>query len=230
LAVSYEHLVWLMESLDKYNATLGDGITRYTFSAEYEAMREFVIDQMEEIGLSVNIDGFGNTFGTLETENTSLPPVYIGSHIDSVPRGGRFDGVLGVLAAIETARTIVLDSTRLTRPLVVVIFAEEEGGRFGQVMAGSRALVGRLSKKQLYELKDAQGITYEQALATHGYSNMPWKVLTPGSVHCMLEAHIEQSVVLERNRKTIGIVESIAGIQQSTMEAGEWQTTPAQRR
>jgi hydantoinase/carbamoylase family amidase len=188
----------------------GQGITRLAFSDEDWQARSFVIELMKEAGLTVTTDAFGNVFGRREGLNPKASVVMLGSHVDSVPQGGNFDGVVGVLGAIEALKCINEEKVENYHPIEVAVFMSEESSRFGVATLGSKAFWGKLSKAQLKSLKDKQGISLAEALQKRGLS--PENV---GSVHrknikCFLELHIEQGKVLETKKIQLGIVEAIA--------------------
>ena len=214
MPVEYQRIVEDIEKINSFNATPGKGITRITFSEEYQAARAWLSAEMEDLGMAVRTDGFGNLFGRLEGRQSSLPTIMAGSHLDTVANGGRFDGVVGVVAALETARCLVDEGRTLLHPYTVVVFAEEEGYRFGQVMAGSMAFAGMLSADELYSLRDRNSVSYAQAMDAAGLCRSGERLFAPADVKCMLEAHIEQGGVLESKGFALGVVEAIAGIHQ----------------
>lgn len=167
---------------------------------------------MEAAGLKVKTDDFGNLIGVLEGTDPSLPIVMAGSHLDSQPLGGRFDGVAGVLGAIEAVATVRDKGIKLRRSVHVVSFADEEGWRFKKGLFGSRGILGRLEEGEL-ERCDQQGISRRQALTDFGCDpgRLSESRYPEGSLHAYLELHIEQGPVLDRMNKPVGIVTGIAG-------------------
>lgn len=167
---------------------------------------------MQEAGMKSHIDHFGNLIGRLEGSNPGLPALMMGSHLDSQPYGGRFDGVAGVLCAIEAVKAITEMGLKPERSIEVVSFADEEGWRFTKGLFGSRGILGKLEPGEL-QRTDKDGITREQALIDFGcdpkkFSESEYK---PGSIHCFLELHIEQGPVLDLAGKPIGVVSGISG-------------------
>jgi allantoate deiminase/N-carbamoyl-L-amino-acid hydrolase len=167
---------------------------------------------MEEAGMQVRIDAFGNLIGRLEGSQPGLPVLMMGSHLDSQPYGGRFDGVAGVLCAIEVVHSLHEQGIRPVRSIEVISFADEEGWRFKKGLFGSRGILGKLEPGEL-ERTDSEGITRRQALLDFGgnpdlFSEDEYK---PGSIHCFLELHIEQGPILDLAQKPIGIVSGISG-------------------
>ena len=162
--------------------------------------------------MTTHIDHFGNLIGRLEGRDPELPVLMMGSHLDSQPYGGRFDGVAGVLCAIEAVRTLTEKGIQPGRPIEVVSFADEEGWRFNKGLFGSRGILGRLGPGEL-ERTDKEGITRKQALIDFGCDpeRFSESLYQPGSIHCFLELHIEQGPVLDLAQKPIGIVTGISG-------------------
>lgn len=167
---------------------------------------------MKEAGMSVRIDNFGNLIGRLEGKNPELPILMMGSHLDSQPYGGRFDGVAGVLCAIEVVKTLHDNGIVPERPIEVISFADEEGWRFNKGLFGSRGILGKLEEGEL-ERADKDGITRGQALKDFGcdvskFKDSEYKL---GSIFCFLELHIEQGPILDLAHKPIGVVSGISG-------------------
>lgn len=191
---------------------LGEGVNRPAFTdADWEG-RQYIIDCMNDAGLDVEIDGFGNVIGYKVGTNPDLPVVMIGSHTDSVPNGGNYDGVVGVLSAIEAVRSMIDDGFEQERTIAVVDFMCEESSRFGAATLGSKAMRGKLTLNDLHRLVDTQGITL--------YDVLKGRNLNPDAIESMaynrpvkafIEIHIEQGKVLEHEQKQIGIVSGIAG-------------------
>jgi hydantoinase/carbamoylase family amidase len=185
------------------------GITREVFTPTYERSVEFVSGLMRDVGLDVRRDAFGNLYGRLEGTDPSLPAVRTGSHVDTTLNAGRYDGVVGVLGAIEAVRS--LRDRGLRRAVEIVAFAGEEP-RFASGCIGSRAVMGELSRADLDRLVDRDGVSLAQALAGAGFD--PGAIDTalwdPASVHAFVELHIEQGIVLESSGEGIGVVTAIA--------------------
>ena len=167
---------------------------------------------MQEAGMKTHIDNFGNLIGRLEGTDADLPVLMMGSHLDSQPYGGRFDGVAGVLCAIEVVKTISENSIKHSRSIEVISFADEEGWRFNKGLFGSRGILGKLEEGEL-QRADKEGITREQALQDFGCDITRFKEseYKPGSIFCFLELHIEQGPVLDIGNKPIGVVSGISG-------------------
>jgi N-carbamoyl-L-amino-acid hydrolase len=197
-----------LRDLAAIGATAGGGVHRPAYSDDDLKAREVVRGWMREIGMTVRVDTAGNTFARLEGNDPTLPPIVIGSHTDTVPDGGRYDGALGVLAALEVARTLGVSAQPLRHPLEVVDFQNEEGG-----IVGSKAVVGRLDAAELSRTA-VSGFTLSEGIKRLGGNpdRLGDCVLAPGSRAAYVELHIEQGRVLERGAIDIGIVEGIVGI------------------
>jgi N-carbamoyl-L-amino-acid hydrolase len=202
------HLVARLRDLAAIGATDAGGVNRPAYSDADLKARDVVRDWMREIGMSVRVDTAGNTFGRLDGSDPTLPPIMIGSHTDSVPDGGRYDGALGVVAALEVARTLRADTESLRRPLEVVNFQNEEGG-----IVGSKAVVGRLDAAELSRMA-VSGFTVADGIRRLGGdpTRLGDSILPLDSRAAYVELHIEQGRVLERGSIDIGIVEGIVGI------------------
>lgn len=167
---------------------------------------------MEEAGMKTHIDNFGNLIGRLEGKNPALPVLMMGSHLDSQPYGGRFDGVAGVLCAIEVVKILAENNVQHERSIEVISFADEEGWRFNKGLFGSKGILGKLEPGDV-ERTDKDGITRRQALIDFGCDPTKLKEseYKPGSIFCFLELHIEQGPVLDIGNKPIGVVSGISG-------------------
>ncbi len=167
---------------------------------------------MHSAGMTTRIDNFGNLIGTLKGKNPSLPVLMMGSHLDSQPYGGRFDGVAGVLCAIEAITTLTENGIIPERTIEIISFADEEGWRFNKGLFGSRGILGKLEEGEL-QRADKDGITREVALKEFGCDITKFKEseYAEGSIYCFLELHIEQGPVLDVANLPIGIVTGISG-------------------
>ena len=190
---------------------LGEGINRLAFiDADWEG-RQYIIDRMTDAGLDVEIDGFGNVIGYKVGTNPDLPIIMVGSHTDSVPNGGNYDGVAGVLSAIEVVRSIIDDGFEHEHTIAVVDFMCEESSRFGAATLGSKAMCGKLTLNDLHRLVDKQGISLYDALKNRElYPDAIESMAYNRPVKAFIEMHIEQGKVLEHEQKQIGIVSGIA--------------------
>lgn len=193
---------------------IGDhgSVTRLVFSIKELRSRQFLIHQMRQIGLQIHIDRIGNIFGRLDSHNAKAPALLVGSHLDTVLHGGKFDGTMGVIAALEAARTLKEQKIVLQSPVEVVCFVGEESSRFGYSTLGSSLVAGEVHAKDLAYAADAQGNKLADILASMGIyrNNLRSMRRDPSTVKAYLELHIEQGPILEAKKKPIGIVTSIA--------------------
>jgi len=189
-----------------------DGVSRIGYSDTDIDGRRLVSGWMRDAGLTVRIDAAGNIVGRREGTNPTALPILFGSHIDSVPNGGNFDGALGTLAAIEAVRTLERRGLSTVHPLEVVVWVNEEGVAFGNGLCGSRAAVGELVEGELGHVWN--GMTNADAIRRIGGD--PDRISearrAPGSIHAYLELHIEQGGTLDRDGVPIGVVEGIVAI------------------
>lgn len=194
--------------------TPGNGATRPTFTPEWGRARDHVIEQARKAGCTTRIDASGNVFCTPTAVPAGQPTWLCGSHIDTVPHGGDYDGVAGIVTALELLRSAYDDGIML--PLTLVIFAEEEGPTFGLGMLGSRALVGELTAEQLGMLRNRQGQTAIEAGKPYGV--VPGQIaasrLRRGDHLGLIELHIEQGPGMWRRDQRVAVVTAIAGRRQ----------------
>jgi allantoate deiminase len=188
------------------------GICRPALSQIEKQSFEIVQGWMQEAGMKVRIDHFGNLIGRLEGKNPDAPVLMIGSHLDSQPYGGRYDGVAGVLAGLEAATTLAEHGIIPDRPIEVVSFCDEEGWRFNKGLFGSRGILGKLEEGELLR-KDKDGISREAALRQFGCNPERFREseYAPGGIHSYLELHIEQGPILDKMNLPVGIVSGISG-------------------
>lgn len=199
----------LME-LAKIGATPKGGCCRLTLTDLDRQGRDLVISWAKAAGLSVTVDKIGNVFMRREGRNPSLPPIVSGSHIDTQPTGGKFDGNYGVLAALEVVRTLNDLHIETEAPVEVVFWTNEEGSRFVPVMMGSGVFAGVFALDNIYAAADSEGKTVGEELKNIGYLGTQ----TPGDhpIGAYFEAHIEQGPILEEEEKIIGVVQGVLGI------------------
>lgn len=201
---------WL-ETINTFNSTPEFGTTRVLFTDEEIGAREYVKSEMRKLGLKIHEDAIGNIFGVLEGENPELPPVWTGSHIDTVLNAGMFDGMSGVVAGMEAVRMINASGKKPIRNIVVIVYTSEEPTRFKLGCLGSRAMAGKLGEAEAKELKDDDGNTLYEVLEqrdfpVQDFAKVPVK---KGSVYGAIELHIDQCGVLEKANKPVGIVKTI---------------------
>jgi allantoate deiminase len=199
------------------------GVSRFAWTPELAQANEWLVRRLQELGLETEIDAAGNVLGRWEEgEGTA---VLVGSHLDTVPRGGRYDGALGVLAALDVIRTLKREGASLRRPFWIVSFNDEEGSRFQTGMLGSRAFIGDLDPEDWRR----RGVA--EAMASGGFDfERLGEAQAVDRVGAYLELHIEQGPVLEQEGLDLGIVTGIAGLLgfrvQLTGEANHAGTTP----
>jgi N-carbamoyl-L-amino-acid hydrolase len=187
-----------------------DGVNRLALTPADGEGRRRVVSWMQELGLAVEVDRIGNVHGRRAGRDAGLTPVMIGSHIDSVPTAGIFDGCLGVLAGLEVVRTLADHGVETRRPLVVSFFSEEEGGRFGTDMLGSAVATGRIPLEDAYALADRDGKRVVDELDAIGFRGQAPERLAPP--HAYLELHIEQGPILRARDMDIGVVTGVQSI------------------
>jgi allantoate deiminase len=223
-----------IDTLSTFTATPGKGTTRLTYSPEDLQARQYIKQKMKEYGLTVQEDGFGNIFGRLEGTLKDAPSVLIGSHFDSVPNGGSYDGPAGVVAGLEVAALFAENKLTPKYPLEVIALVEEEGSRFGGGLMGSRGIVGLLDEEGFNSLKDKDGIYAVDAMKKIGLDPSLPKKRDRKTMKAYLELHIEQGPILEEKGIPIGVVDAIVGLTQLEVcvkgQAGHAGTTPMDRR
>jgi N-carbamoyl-L-amino-acid hydrolase len=214
MQVNFERLKRDLEELGGIGRTPEGGVSRPSWSdADMEA-RRWLLDRITAAGMQPRVDEAGNIFGRWRSGS---PVVLVGSHIDSVPNGGIFDGALGVLAGLECLRRIKEEGVRLRHPLELVAFTDEEGA-FGGFF-GSYAFTGVLKAGDIPHLRDSKGLRIIAAMARHGMDAMqaPTAYRNPKEIQAYVELHIEQGPVLESRQIPIGVVEAIVGIRRYGM-------------
>lgn len=198
-----------IERFADFGRTAGNGVTRLALSEEDVRARDYLAACFKELGMTVRVDDLGNMYATLPGAE-SKPPVVIGSHLDTVKKGGRFDGVLGVIAGLEIARTFVDHGIEPSAPLTVINFTNEEGARFEPSMMASGVLSGRFDCDAMMNKKDVDGVTFKEALLASGYWGKREHRISEASA--FFELHIEQGPVLEKEGVSIGVVDCVVGM------------------
>jgi N-carbamoyl-L-amino-acid hydrolase len=207
LRINGKRLQASLEEMAKIGATPGGGVQRLTLSDEDKTARDLFVKWLEELNLEIAIDEMGNIFGKRPGKNNDLAPVMSGSHIDSQPKGGRFDGILGVMGSLEVLRTLAEHNIETRRPITIVDWTNEEGSRFAPAMVASGVWAGALERDWVYDRTDINGKRFEDELIRIGYrGTVPAK---KWPLHCYYEYHIEQGPLLEREGKTIGAPKGI---------------------
>ena len=219
LSVDEARLWRRIESLARFGATPAGGVTRLALSEEDRAAANEVGRWLEPLGFEHRLDSAGNHFWRY-SNGSREPSVLLGSHLDSVPNGGRFDGAAGVVVAAEVAQVLVESGQELRRPIEVVSFANEEGVRFPGGLMGSQAVTGRFDDEALLDVADREGVSLRQALTASGVANPSLLAARrdPETVHAYYELHIEQGGVLEQADVAVGLVSGITGLFQARIE------------
>ena len=198
-----------IEELGRVGATARGGLTRLALSDEDRQGRDLMVAWMRRAGLRVTVDQMGSIFGERAGE-PGRPPVMMGSHVDSVPTGGKYDGQLGVLCALEAIRTLNDHRVRTRHPVTLVIFTNEEGARFQPAMIASGVLAGKIPLEDAYNARDKDGLRLVDELERIGYLGA--EPCVPRPVRAYLELHIEQGPQLEEEGLAVGVVEGIVAI------------------
>jgi N-carbamoyl-L-amino-acid hydrolase len=198
-----------IEELGRIGATERGGLTRLALSDEDRRGRDLMVAWMRDAGLRVTVDQMGNIFGERAGE-PGRPPVMMGSHVDSVPTGGKYDGQLGVLCALEAIRTLDDHRVRTRHPVTLVVFTNEEGARFQPAMIASGVMAGKIPLEDAYNARDKDGIRLVDELERIGYLGA--EPCVPRPLRAYLELHIEQGPQLEEEGLSVGVVEGIVAI------------------
>ena len=208
-AVNKERVEKLLAGLAKFTAS-EEGVTRLAYSPLDKEAQDWLLAQVADLGLRVREDAVGNVFLRREGKNKELAPVACGSHLDSVIHGGAYDGMCGVVGALEAL--YMLQGESLERSIEVIIFRAEESSRFGYATMGSKLLTGSATPEQLSRGTKKGDISFMEALREWGCDPAAYKdaVIDKGTYSCFAELHIEQGKVLEQTQHNIGIVHNIA--------------------
>ena len=194
----------------KFGATAKGGVRRLTLGAEDKQVRDWFRAACEAAGLEVHVDALGSMFGLRKGRDMSKAPVGLGSHLDTQPTGGKYDGILGTLAALEVVRTLNDAGIETETPLCIVNWTNEEGSRFAPAMMASATYAGDYTTEDIQSRKDAAGVTVGEALDSIGYRGA--EAVGARKLSAFLELHIEQGPLLEAEGKTIGVVDRGQGI------------------
>lgn len=208
MRISIDRLMQSLEDMWQFGATPNGGVTRMALSDEDRDARNLLRTWCEDAGMTVHIDDFGNMIAR-RAGSADLPPVIMGSHSDTVPQGGRYDGILGILTGLEVVRSLNDLGIETTRPIDVVNWTAEEGSRFRPSLFGSKGALGIQDSATALAAVDAAGVCFGDELVRIGYAgdaaNRPTKAFA------YLELHIEQGPVLEAENIPVGLVEGIIG-------------------
>lgn len=203
-----------IKTFSKFGDTGHGGITRFSLSAEAIAARNEIKSRMEKLGLSIKTDDMGNMYCTLEGSDSTSGVIMSGSHCDSVRQGGNYDGILGVLTAMEMIETIVTEKIPHKHPIQLVVWTNEEGARFEPAMMSSGVICGKFTKESMLNsaAKDIPNYTFGQALEESGFKGSDANRIDPKKTTGLVELHIEQGPVLEEGKYDIGVVEGVVGM------------------
>jgi len=213
MKINQERVLSRLEEIYQCGALEDGTFTRMAYSAEDLKGRETFAGYFRGLGIKPRMDEAGNLFFRLEGRNPALPAILTGSHLDTVPDGGKFDGAVGCVGALEVCQTLIENHIMLEHPLEAVVFTDEEGFRFGSGLLGSSAICGKELSIRDDDL-DMYGSTRADVFRTYGIkASEAAKAKRPAdSVHCFLELHIEQGGTLYKKKIPIGVVSSIAGV------------------
>lgn len=231
-AIDARQLMQDLAALARFGAGPGGGLTRPAYGEAYRQAQDWLVTQMKAAGLATRIDGAGNIIGRLGPQTG--PAIVCGSHIDTVPDGGAFDGALGVLAGVAAARVLSARVGILPLAFEVIAFSDEEGAYLGE--AGARAMTNTLDIDEVLNARSADGKAMVEAIAAFGLDTMGFAgaARPAADFQAYLELHIEQGPVLEAEGLDIGVVESIVGLHTSELtfhgQASHAGTTPAPMR
>lgn len=210
LRVNGERLWQSLMEMAAIGGTEKGGCNRQALTDLDKQGRDLFIRWCKDIGCTLRVDQMGNLFLRKAGKDNSLPPVLTGSHLDTQPTGGKFDGVYGVLAGLEVLRTLHDANMETLHPLEVAVWTNEEGARFSPAMIGSGVWCGEFSLDYGWSRKDKSGVSIKDELERHGYSgDTP---CAPFQIKAALELHIEQGPILEAIEKPIGVVQGVQGM------------------
>jgi N-carbamoyl-L-amino-acid hydrolase len=210
LTINAQRLWDTLEETARFGGTAKGGIRRLTLSPEDKQVRDWFRAQAEALGCLVHVDALGSMFAIRPGRDATRAPIGLGSHLDTQPTGGKYDGVLGVLAALEALRTLVEAGYETAAPIAVVNWTNEEGSRFSPAMLCSGVYAGAFTTDHALAQKDSDGTSFAEALSSIGYRG----ALPVGEprLGAFFELHIEQGPILEAEAKTIGVVTGVQGM------------------
>ena len=209
IRIDPERLWGSLMDMAKIGATPKGGVKRLTLTDPDRQGRDRFVGWCKEAGLAVSIDGVGNIFARRAGRNNALPPVVSGSHLDTQPSGGRFDGCYGVMAALEVARTLNDRRIETEAPFEVAMWTNEEGSRFLPVMGASGAFAGAHTVEEILSARDLDGVSFGDALRAIGYAGTA--PVGGRKLGAYFEAHIEQGPLLENTGNSVGVVTGALG-------------------
>ena len=209
LRINGERLWDSLMEMARIGATNRGGCNRQALTDEDKLGRDLFADWCRAAGCEVSVDEMGNMFARRPGRDNDAPPVITGSHLDTQPTGGKFDGVYGVLSGLEIMRTLEEAGVETEAPLEVVVWTNEEGARFAPAMVGSGVWAGEMQRDEIYAITDKAGKSFGDELERIGYKGeMP---AAPRPVRAAFEAHIEQGPILEAEDLQIGVLTGVQG-------------------
>jgi N-carbamoyl-L-amino-acid hydrolase len=211
ITCSKERMEDKIVTFSKFGDTGKGGITRLSMSPEAIQARDELCKRCKALGMEIKTDDMANIYATIPGEE-ELPAIAMGSHLDSVIQGGNYDGVLGVLTAMEVAETIVAEKIKHRHPITVVVWTNEEGARFEPALMSSGVISGKFNKADMLASADKKGTTFAEALEASGYKGDESNRMKSDNYKAFLELHIEQGPVLEDKKIDIGTVEGVVGM------------------
>ncbi|MDW7729884.1 MAG: Zn-dependent hydrolase [Bacillota bacterium] len=208
---SRERLEDKIKTFSTFGDTGNGGITRLCFTEPNLQARSEFCRRCEALGMEVKTDDMGNIYAT-KSGKEDIPAISLGSHLDSVVKGGNYDGVLGVLTALEAVETIITEAIETIHPITVVVWTNEEGSRFRPAMMSSGVIAGKFDQAAMMNVADEEGVSFEEALDASGYRGDTVNRFSADKYKAFLELHVEQGPVLEAESKDIGVVEGVLGM------------------
>lgn len=214
MKIKFDRIQKDLETINSYNDTPGRGVTRFSFSENERKSREYLKGELAKLSIDTWTDNIGNLRARWNPGCSSRKSILLGSHIDTVRCGGQFDGLYGVVSALEVFRCFAENDVVPVYPLEFIVFVEEEGSNFGSTTTGSKALVGKLDLEDIKKLTDKDGTSYYEYLTNMGLvpEDIGNDIIGPDEIAHMLELHVEQSLLLESEKAQIGIVKNVAGM------------------
>lgn len=212
LTCNKERIQNKIEAFAKLGDTGYGGITRFSLSKEALQAREEFVKRMKGIGAEVITDDMGNIYATILGADCNLPRIAMASHCDSVRNGGNYDGILGVIGAMEVLETIVTENITHRHSITAMIWTNEEGSLYPPAMMSSGVVCGKFDKSKMLDSKSSKGKTFGEALKESGYIGEERNRLNSKDYMAMLELHIEQGPVLEDEKIEIGVVQGVVGM------------------
>src|SRR5919112_4744065 len=194
----------------RIGGTAKGGVSRLTLTDTDGQVRDWLKEECERLGCTVMVDEVGNMFAVRPGRRSDLPPIAIGSHLDTQPTGGKFDGILGVLGGLEVFKALQDSGYETNAPLMLVNWTNEEGSRFAPAMLGSGVYAGVFDRAYADAREDRQGVTFRDAIDGIGYPG--GGQAGPGGVGALFELHIEQGPILEAEDQVIGVVQGVQGM------------------